>query len=243
MRTFRGAQSDPERVHTNEKRTMNFYENQMFHIYNQGNNRRQIFFSPENYLYFLWKMRGYLLPFGDFITWCLMPNHFYWQFYVKKSAIKKGILRKHIDKVEFQRRVQKYGKKAIPVNNERRRAKSSDSFISLNDAIGDLLKGYAQAINKEQAWTGSLFREGFKANDGWINEFVTVEKDGKPNWHFQPGNDYSFRLICYIHQNPVTSNIVKNATDYEWSSAKDYAGLRNGTLCNLEMGKRLMEFM
>ncbi|MEM1327726.1 MAG: hypothetical protein AAGI23_17325 [Bacteroidota bacterium] len=57
---------------------MDFYNNQLFHIYNQGNNSRQTFFEEENYRYFLWKMRAYLPLFGDLISWCLMPNHFHW---------------------------------------------------------------------------------------------------------------------------------------------------------------------
>lgn len=68
---------------------MNFYENQLVHIYDRGNNKRQTFFSDENYKFFSWKMRAYLLPFGDLITWCLMLNHFHWQFYVKQVKMKR----------------------------------------------------------------------------------------------------------------------------------------------------------
>ena len=34
---------------------MQFERGQLFHIYNQGNNRQQVFFTRENYLYFLKK--------------------------------------------------------------------------------------------------------------------------------------------------------------------------------------------
>jgi len=38
----------------------------------------------------------------------------------------------------------------------------------------------------------------------------------------------------------VKAGLVKRAEDYPWSSAPDYAGLRNGTLANLPFGKELM---
>ncbi|MEM9846547.1 MAG: hypothetical protein AAF847_01565 [Bacteroidota bacterium] len=80
---------------------MKFYDNQLFHIYNRGNNRRQIFFSEENYLFFLWKMRAYLLPFGDLIAWSLMPNHFHWQFFVRSVYLDRELLFKQVDDIEW----------------------------------------------------------------------------------------------------------------------------------------------
>lgn len=56
----------------------------LYHIYNQGNNRQKIFFSRDNYLYFLEKVNKLLLPYVDVIAWCLMPNHFHFLVYVKE---------------------------------------------------------------------------------------------------------------------------------------------------------------
>ncbi len=222
---------------------MTFYENQIFHIYNQGNNHRQLFYSEENYQFFIWKMRAYLLPYGQFIAWCLMPNHFHWQFFVKRNHITRKELRVHIDKVEYQRRIKKYGKKAQPVKRIHTRKAKDDALITVNKAIGDLLAGYTRAINKEKGWTGSLFREECKAKDGWIDEFVTLTKNGKDDFRFLRDNNYAYRCFCYIHENPVKSGMVKISTDYPYSSARDYAGLRKGSLCNLEMGRNLVKYV
>lgn len=46
-------------------------------MYNRGNNRQTIFFTPDNYLYFLRKIKQEWLPFCDILAWCLMPNHFH----------------------------------------------------------------------------------------------------------------------------------------------------------------------
>lgn len=56
---------------------MEFFDNEVYHIYNRGNNRQPIFFKPDNYLYFLKKVRKFILPTCDILAYCLMPNHFH----------------------------------------------------------------------------------------------------------------------------------------------------------------------
>lgn len=56
---------------------MEFFDNELYHIYNRGNNRQPIFFKPDNYLYFLEKVRKFVLPHCDILAYCLMPNHFH----------------------------------------------------------------------------------------------------------------------------------------------------------------------
>ena len=100
-----------------------------------------------------------------------------------------------------------------------------------------------RAINRERKWTGSLFRTPFKAKDGWINEFVTIKNKGKDDFRFLPGNGYDFKCLEYIHRNPVEAKLVESITDYSWSSARDYAGTRKGNLCNLELGREIINFL
>lgn len=56
---------------------MELQENQFYHFYNQGNNGAQLFYSRDNYLYFLKHFRKFVFPFCDVICFCLMPNHFH----------------------------------------------------------------------------------------------------------------------------------------------------------------------
>ena len=56
---------------------MKFEKGYIYHIYNQGNNRRKISFSRENFLYFLKKINAYIMSYADILAWCLMPNHFH----------------------------------------------------------------------------------------------------------------------------------------------------------------------
>ena len=49
-----------------------------YHIYNRGVNKNTIFFEPENYRFFLRRMKSYLKPDeAEVIAYCLMPNHFH----------------------------------------------------------------------------------------------------------------------------------------------------------------------
>lgn len=49
----------------------------IYHIFNRGNNRENIFKENENYEYFLIKMFFHLKSKCDFYAYCLMPNHFH----------------------------------------------------------------------------------------------------------------------------------------------------------------------
>jgi hypothetical protein len=44
-------------------------------------------------------MRKHLLPYGDFLAYCLMPNHFHWLFYVRHISV--GVTSSH--PVTFER--------------------------------------------------------------------------------------------------------------------------------------------
>lgn len=54
-----------------------FYSNQFYHIYNRGNNGEKIFFTEENYAYFLRRYDHYISNFAETYVYCLLPNHFH----------------------------------------------------------------------------------------------------------------------------------------------------------------------
>src|SRR5262245_59288620 len=61
----------------------------LYHIYNRGNNKEPIFFSPDNYDYFLLKCHQYLNPCSDILAWCLMTNHFHFLVDVPLQGLEK----------------------------------------------------------------------------------------------------------------------------------------------------------
>jgi len=220
---------------------MNFYADQLFHVYNQENNRQTIFFSDENYEFFLWKMKAYLLPFADIISYCLMPTHFHWQIYVHKILIERKLLRNHIEGIEQQRRKSKYGGYALTGQAYVFQKTNEDSLITINESISTLQRTYTRALNKEKDWSGSLFRSDCKSKDGWIDEFITLKKSsGKSDHRFTAGTDYVHSCFEYIHDNPRVAGLVQENIDWKYSSAREYSGLENENICNLEMGRIIM---
>ncbi|MDD3738877.1 MAG: hypothetical protein PHP31_06250 [Lentimicrobiaceae bacterium] len=49
----------------------------VYHVFNRGNNKENIFFEEENYRYFLELLKKYLLPIADIYAYCLLKNHFH----------------------------------------------------------------------------------------------------------------------------------------------------------------------
>src|SRR6056297_1196607 len=199
---------------------MQFEEGHIYHIYNQGNNRQKIFFDRENYLFFLRKMKIYILSYADILAWCLMPNHFHFMVLVNEVTV--GVARSDADSGELKMR-------------------------TFNDSIGIMLRSYTNAINKKYNRSGKLIREKTKA------ECITCSDGITPSFHntnsgtqiniVDPEKQYPEMCFHYIHQNPVKAGLVKSACDYEFSSERDYAGLRNGKLVNKEVaGQYIINF-
>ena len=194
---------------------MQFEKGHIYHIYNQGNNRQMIFFERENYLFFLQKIRIYILPYADILSWCLMPNHFHLMVLVNYEDLP-------LDTEGFAQ------SEALDDINSRRR--------TFNSSIGIMLRSYTNAINKQQQRTGALFRKKTKADcitcsDGITPSFYNTSSGTQINI-IDPEKQYPEMCFHYIHQNPVKAGLVKKATDWEFSSARDYAGLRIGKLVN-----------
>ena len=59
---------------------------EIYHIYNQGNNRETIFYSHENYITFLQLYRKFIFPFCKTLAYCLMPNHYHFLIYATSDS-------------------------------------------------------------------------------------------------------------------------------------------------------------
>ena len=195
---------------------MIFEKGYIYHIYNQGNNQRKIFFKRENYLFFKEKLKIHLSPFAEIIAWCLMPNHFHLMVLVKEElSISKGFTQSE-----------------------------TLTTHSLNDSLGVLLRSYTRAINKQENLSGSLFRKNTKAACINCHKGITPSFISDIITHSNLITEKQYPQVCfdYIHQNPVKAKIVKNETDYEFSSAKDYAGLRDDRLINKAVAFEYIEY-
>lgn len=196
---------------------MQFQKGHLYHIYNQGNNRQDIFFERDNYLFFLRKVRIHFLPYCDILAYCLMPNHFH-----------------------FMVRVKTYDD-AIGSATPSRAPNLNPNFnpSDFNKSIGIQLASYTRAINNRFGKSGSLFRNKTKAS------CISCSNDLSPAFYQTSlgtllkncDSLQQYPQVCfnYIHQNPVKAKLVKNMEDWEFSSARDYLGLRKGNLVNIKL--------
>jgi putative transposase len=97
----------------------------------------------------------------------------------------------------------------------------------ITNNIRKLLSGYSRIFNKKYKRTGSLFRQKTKANR---------LSESKLKLNTDMSDNESF-ITCfnYIHQNPIRAGLVTKLEDWEFSSFRDYAGLRNNELCAREL--------
>ena len=120
---------------------MYFEKDKIYHIYNRSN--QTVFYSNENYLFFLEKVKKHLFPVCEILAWCLMPNHFHFMIIANNLSIAK---------------LKEPHRKNIMV---------------LSKNIGTMLSTYTQSINKQQNRIGKLFAHNTKAiclNDTKGNE-------------------------------------------------------------------------
>lgn len=75
---------------------MNLICGNTHHVHNTGNNHQQIFFTRENYVYFLRKVRALLFPYCDILSYCLLPDQFNFLIYVNEMTVSKNNYGKNI---------------------------------------------------------------------------------------------------------------------------------------------------
>jgi len=197
---------------------MDFEKGNIYHVFNQGNNRQLIFFSRRNYEYFIKKIRLYILPYADILAWCLMPNHFHLMLFVHDTH-----------------RMTLVNTQGMTISHTLS-ASASVNSVSLNDSIGIMLRSYTRGINKERGRTGSIFRKYTKA----VN--LTNQNGISPSWYTSNGitqihiddPDKSYPQVCfnYIHNNPVHHGFVFRPEEWAFSSYREYRSKSGKVLIN-----------
>ena len=192
---------------------MDLEQGHIYHLYNQGNNHEKIFFTKANYSYFLKKIEQHISPLADILAWCLMPNHFHLII-------------------------------AVPSESDRVSDRVTSSHpVTLNSSIAIMLRSYTRAINIQEHRSGSLFRERTKAillGTGQSEKLkhqnrIKTERTGASNSE----EEYLQTCFRYIHFNPVKAGLVQKDVDWEFSSARDFTGMRNESLINKKLAEEL----
>ncbi len=110
---------------------MYFEPDAIYHIYNCSN--ETVFYSRENYLFFLNKLHKLAFPVCNILAWVLMPNHFHLLIESTEESC----------------------------YNTTEKHRPETQILSKN--IGTVLSSYTQAINRQQGRKGNLFAHKTKA--------------------------------------------------------------------------------
>ena len=102
-----------------------------------------------------------------------------------------------------------------------------------------ILSSYTRVVNLEYDRRGSLFRAKTKYKPAFEN-FIPEDWELQENDPFTRYIPYVRTAFHYIHQNPVRAGLVTAPERWPYSSAPDYAGLRQGTLCNFQLTEQLL---
>ncbi len=188
-----------------------YFPTVLYHVYNQSNQHQLLFRDKEDYLLFLRKLRREILPVGDILCYCLMPTHFHLLLLPKEV-----------------------GCAPLSVGIE-----ASTSQQHLHGAFRTLLSSYTRRVNQLYGGRGSLFRAKTRHKPAY-SDYIPEAWELREDIPFTQLVPYLRICFDYIHDNPVAAGLVKASTDWAYSSAADYAGLRDGTLCNYALTERLL---
>jgi putative transposase len=84
---------------------------------------------------------------------------------------------------------------------------------SMARGIGNTHRRHAQRLNAREGWTGHL----------WANRFYSTPMDER----------YLWAAVRYVELNPVRAGLVRNPSDFPWSSARAHAsGTKDGLLAS-----------
>jgi len=195
-------------------RNINFIDNKIYHIYNRGVDKRNIFLEEEDYL----RAIHNLFEFNDTNP---AKNIYYKTFIIRKPESYEAQLRKIQAGSGHRKLLVKILAFCLMPNHfhlllQQAREEGITQFMH---KFGT---GYTNFFNKKYKRSGSLFQGRFKA--------VSLER-----------NEHLLHLPFYIHLNPLDINFIewrerklfdfKKATNfiktYRWSSYMDYVGIKN----------------
>ncbi len=138
-----------------------------------------------------------------------------------RGANKETIFYDREDYIFFLRKIRLYKEKhkisilcyCLMPNHFHLFVKQLTDEMPVGKFISDLTNSYTKSINKKYKRSGVLFQGRTR------NKHIDKQ-------------EYFIWLCKYILLNPINAKLVNNIEDWEFSSAKDYFGLRKGSLAD-----------
>ncbi len=173
---------------------MRFLPNNYYHIYNRGNDGHRIFLEPENYAFFLRRLRKYCdHPPVQLVAYALMPNHYHAIVYLDGTSDFSNVLRGFTTSYvrAFNKWHGRYG--YLSQGNTKARLIENDEhlihvcrYVHLNPVI-------ARLVERPEQWEHSDYRE-------WISDSQHVRKSCLKvrSAHFDTGAQYVAFVMGYL---------------------------------------------
>jgi len=152
------------------RRDVELRAGEFYHIYNRGNNRERIFFERESYLFFLRRVRKYLVSVLDVVAYCLMPTHYHIIVQIKVDdapAVSRAMMR---FSVSYTKAINKRHDRVGSVFQGAFQAKRIDSDVYLTHLsryihLNPMLAGYGAT---PEEWEFSSYREHVGLREGTL---------------------------------------------------------------------------
>ncbi|MCK5211266.1 transposase [Candidatus Parcubacteria bacterium] len=190
-----------------------FQNDQYYHIYNRGVDKREIFNDNNDYLRFLFSMRelnnNLLHSERTYIR-----NQLVRELNSETSELSSLTKVKYFIELENKPRLVSLICYCLNPNHLHLIVKQSERN-GISRFMQKLSKSYTNYFNIKHNRSGALFQGTFKA--------VQIKTDERLLW-----------LSGYVNGNPEIHG-VGEARRWPWSSCQDYIGLRSGNLCKKEV--------
>lgn len=183
-----------------------------YHLFSKATDGSNLFYSDENFNYFLSRYTKYFYPFAKTMAYCLMPNHFHFAVEIRsEDEILKAI-------------------ESLNINNsftniDKDYELKNTLSLLIGKQFGHFLNAYTQALNKQQNRKGALFASRYKrkviSNNSYFNHLIAYIHNNPVHHGFtsQPTDWRHSSIHSYLLDKPT--KIEKECFLQSFSSKKE----------------------
>lgn len=156
----------------------------MYHVYNRGVNRCNLFYAKANYLYFMRLFADHIAPVVQVFAYCLLPNHFHFLLRLLEA-----------DEILSRNDLHDYWQHA---RDDRPHQYFSNFF-----------NAYARTINDSYGRSGSLFQRPFRripvtTDDYFLNLITYIHRNPQKHGLVDDFRDWPYSSYdAILHDKPT----------------------------------------
>jgi len=192
----------------------------VYHIFNRGVNKIDLFRTHANYKYFLHQYNNYIEPVVDTFAWCLMKNHFHFLVRVKTLDEIFQNLSGHYPPDRLQR-------------------------VTPSRQFSHFFNAYTKAFNKQEKREGALFERPFKRkvvdNEEYYRQLVIyIHQNPVHHKVCESADDYPWTSFpAFLSLKPT--NVAREKVMGWFDSIIAFKKLHRKTVSNNDLMRYLME--